>query len=197
MPEVDFLPIAIAEDANVDSQADYAGSNYQEEGFQTGIAQSKQVNKGLRQGTVMAAALANFIANVLNQNVLDDGDMDTLVTQVTNAIALGAQARIVAQAGTGSIALYCSGSDSTCNPLLPSFEITMTGNVSPEFENVVPGQLIALALIQDGTGGREVTWLGNVINAGDVAPGAGQVTNFLFRVGSDNNLHAIAAPSIG
>ena len=90
MPTVDFLPVATAGGNNADSQANYAGSGYQTLGFQTGLANPAQVNKALRQGTMMAAALANFIANTLGSNVLDDGNLAALVTLVTNAITAGA-----------------------------------------------------------------------------------------------------------
>lgn len=84
--EVDYLPIATAGGANVDSQADFVGSGYQTVGFQAGLAQSKQLNKAWRQSSMMAAALANFIANTLGINVLDDGNISALVTNLTEAI---------------------------------------------------------------------------------------------------------------
>lgn len=84
--EVDYLPVATAGGANVDSQANFVGSGYQTEGFQAGLAQSKQLNKVWRQSSMMAAALANFIANTLGINVLDDGNISALITNLTNAI---------------------------------------------------------------------------------------------------------------
>jgi len=84
--EVDYLPIATAGGANVDSQADFVGSGYQTLGFQAGLAQSKQLNKAWRQSSMMAAALANFISEVLGINVLDDGNISALITNLTNAI---------------------------------------------------------------------------------------------------------------
>ena len=38
------------------------------------------------------------------------------------------------------------------------FEITLTGNVTFEFENLVAGDVIDLRVLQDGTGSRTITW---------------------------------------
>lgn len=42
------------------------------------------------------------------------------------------------------------------------FEITMTGNPTFTFSNLASGRSITVTLIQDGTGGRTVTWPGSV-----------------------------------
>lgn len=80
--EVDYLPFAASGIANVDTQADYAGSGYQENGFTAGStpAQSKQLNKVWRQASMIAAALANIISAKNNTNLLDDGNLDNLIT---------------------------------------------------------------------------------------------------------------------
>ena len=84
--QVDFLPFAIGNSANVLSQSDYAALAAILTGFQSGTAKSAQVNKALRQATVMAAVLANFIANNANVNVLDNGDTGTLLTNFVAAL---------------------------------------------------------------------------------------------------------------
>lgn len=84
--QVDFLPFASGAGANVLSQSDYAALAAILTGFQSGTAKSAQVNKALRQGTVMAAVLANFIASNANVNVLDNGDTDTLLTNFVAAL---------------------------------------------------------------------------------------------------------------
>lgn len=84
---VDFLPVGVGGGANVESQAAFAGdSSVLANGFTAGVALSAKVNKINRQTTMFAAALANFIANTLNANVLDDGNLSALVTQLTSAI---------------------------------------------------------------------------------------------------------------
>lgn len=91
MPTIDYQPIANGGGANVETQAQYltdlAGSLIN--GYTSGVAQSKQVNKTLRQSSMIAAAIATFISQQLNQNVLDDGNLAALVTALTNAIQTG------------------------------------------------------------------------------------------------------------
>jgi hypothetical protein len=75
---VDFLPFANdASSANVVSQADYliaaSSSGYVQNGFSSGTAASNQANKAIRQSSVMTAALAQFLAARLSQDVLDSG----------------------------------------------------------------------------------------------------------------------------
>lgn len=95
---VDYLPIANGTGANVESQAQYvtdlgSGGSLQN-GYQSGLAKSIQVNKTLRQSSMMTAALANFIANTLNENVLDDGNLASLITLLTSAIQAAPAARL-------------------------------------------------------------------------------------------------------
>jgi hypothetical protein len=97
-PTVDYLPVATAAGANVDSQATFAGSGYQTTGFQNGLAIPSQINKALRQGSMLAAALANFISATLGISVIDDGNLATLITNLTNAIKTAA----------GSVAPTCT-----------------------------------------------------------------------------------------
>ena len=82
MPTVDYLPFATSGGANVESQGSYAGSSHQLNGFLTGVALSAQLNKCWRQSSVMAAAIANLIADITGQNVLDDGNVTALLVKV-------------------------------------------------------------------------------------------------------------------
>jgi len=99
MPTVDYLPIANAVGAAVESQADYAADPSLPNGYQTGIVPQLKFNKSWRQSSMMAAAIANYIAQQLTVDVLDDGDVAGLVVKLTNAITTGAAlkpSRIVA-----------------------------------------------------------------------------------------------------
>jgi hypothetical protein len=78
----EYLPIATGGGANVDSQANFAGSSYQTQGFATGIAQPFQANKCWRQSSMVAAALTLFIANFLNVAVPDDGNLANLIAWI-------------------------------------------------------------------------------------------------------------------
>ncbi|UGB47012.1 hypothetical protein LQ772_06890 [Frateuria edaphi] len=83
----DFLPFAGGAGANVLTQADYAALAALGPGFGSGILLSDQLNKVLRQGTVMAAALAQFIADNSGNNVVDDGTTATIESSLVAAIA--------------------------------------------------------------------------------------------------------------
>lgn len=82
----DFLPFAVDPTANVESQADWAGSGTQVIGFQSGIVPSPVFNKALRQANILGAALAQAIADQFGLNMLDDGDFATILANVTRAV---------------------------------------------------------------------------------------------------------------
>jgi hypothetical protein len=87
MPTTDYLPVATSGGANVDTQANFAGSSYQLDGFVNGIALPAQANKIWRQASMMAAAIANFIVGQTGESVPDDGNLTNLVAQITEAVA--------------------------------------------------------------------------------------------------------------
>lgn len=77
-----FLPIAIAGSPNVQSQADYAGSTPQEEGFATGeIPTAQAFNKMLRQASFINSQIAQAVSDILAVDVLDNGDAAAFLAQ--------------------------------------------------------------------------------------------------------------------
>ncbi|HDG7714171.1 TPA: hypothetical protein PCI78_001485 [Klebsiella quasipneumoniae] len=86
MAENNFKPFAVGAGANVSSQADWENLVALSTGFTAGIARSEQVNKALRQGTVMASVLGQIIADQTAEDVLDDGDTAALKTQLLAAL---------------------------------------------------------------------------------------------------------------
>jgi len=84
--ENDFIYYATGVSPNVVAQATYAASAYVGPGLGSGILASAVYNKMIRQGTAGSAMLAQFIVNQLGQNVLDNGNLTTLVSQLTSAI---------------------------------------------------------------------------------------------------------------
>lgn len=189
--EVDYLPVATGAGANVASQADFAGSGWQQDGFTAGVAEPDEANKIWRQSSMVAACVANFISQVLNINVLDDGDINTLITNFTDAVeavASGAGSpKVVAVAYSANINFDCSKG----NSLLPSFEVTLTGNTTLAVSNAVAGQLVVMTFIQDATGGRIVTFPANVDGPGAPDATANAICSQMFRVASNGNLYAI------
>ncbi|MGP2461457.1 hypothetical protein ACTUSO_10670 [Pantoea ananatis] len=91
MAQNNFKPFAIGNGANVLSQADYEALGALLSGFQSGKASSAQINKALRQSTVMSSVIAQFVANVSGQDVLDNGDTGTLLNNLLVAVQLTAK----------------------------------------------------------------------------------------------------------
>lgn len=83
----DFLPFGGAAGANVMSQADYLALTARLNGFSSGTASSAQLNKAWRQSAAMAAVLAQFIADISRQNVLDNGDTATILANLKASLA--------------------------------------------------------------------------------------------------------------
>ncbi len=104
--EQDFLPFGIGVGANVIDQSDYAAAQsagFVAVGFAAGLAQSAQLNKVWRQSSVIGYIIGQFISDLLiDQNVLDNGDTATLLSQFKSAV--------LAQAGGSSTPLIVTSS---------------------------------------------------------------------------------------
>ncbi len=87
----DFLTFAAAAGANVLTQAEYAAASATATGYQTGTASSAAVNKSMRQSSIMASMIANFIVAETGQTVIDDGTTATIQQNFVNAILAVAQ----------------------------------------------------------------------------------------------------------
>ena len=106
MPTNDFLPFGSAVGANVSTQAEYVALAARSNGFSAGTAVSKQLNKAWRQSSVMAATLAQFIADQSGNDVLDDGNLALIPTNlglsIKAAIATGIPYATQAQVNAGT-----------------------------------------------------------------------------------------------
>jgi hypothetical protein len=71
----DFIPFAINYGANVETQANWAANPAAINGFAAGVARSRECNKAWRQPSFVAACLARLMADELNEDVLDDGNL--------------------------------------------------------------------------------------------------------------------------
>ncbi|KWN75780.1 hypothetical protein [Burkholderia ubonensis] len=87
MATSDFLPFGGGGAANVIDQPTYAALAARLSGFQSGTAQSAQLNKVWRQSSIMAAVLAQFIADLTGQNAIDDGTTATLLANLKAAVS--------------------------------------------------------------------------------------------------------------
>ncbi|MGG2141104.1 phage tail protein [Symbiopectobacterium sp. RP] len=86
MAKNEFKPFATASGANVTAQSDYETLPARSAGFQSGKASSAQINKAIRQATVIASVVAQFIADESKNDVLDDGDVAVLQQSLLAAL---------------------------------------------------------------------------------------------------------------
>jgi hypothetical protein len=86
----DFLPFATGGTPNVIDQTTYSSLGARSAGFSAGVAQSAELNKVWRQSSIIAAAVAQFIADQTGQNVVDDGTTSTIETNLLAAIQYAA-----------------------------------------------------------------------------------------------------------
>src|SRR5258708_5400357 len=84
----DFVPFATGGGANVLTQSAYLASSQLPAGQQPGVASSALNNKALRQGTFVAAALAQVVSDFTSANVLDNGVLDDLVDGIIATFSL-------------------------------------------------------------------------------------------------------------
>ena len=83
----DFLPYAVGSSANVLSQNDYAAlTSLLLNGLQSGIVPSNELNKILRQPSIMASVLGQFIVQTTGQPAIDDGTTATLLANFTTGV---------------------------------------------------------------------------------------------------------------
>lgn len=81
-----FKPFGIGAGANVTSQSDYEALAALLTGFQSGKASSAQINKALRQSTVMASILAQFISDSAGVDVLDNGNTAQILANLKSGM---------------------------------------------------------------------------------------------------------------
>ncbi|EIU7558125.1 hypothetical protein LHV18_15605 [Providencia rettgeri] len=86
MAKNEFLPFGIAEGANVLSNQEYERLAARFNGFISGVAKSKELNTVWRQSSVMSSALAQFIVDSDNKDLLDNGDVASIKTRLVAAV---------------------------------------------------------------------------------------------------------------
>lgn len=160
----DFLPFAGGAGANVLTQADYAALAARTPGFGSGILLSDNLNKVLRQGTVMAAMLAQWIADNSGDNVVDDGTTAAIEASLTKALQLlGLRAASTAQTGVVQLATSAEAQALTDanKPITPA-----TLKAASQGSN----QLLATNGYQKLSGGVILQW--GTLNYGNYSPSA-------------------------
>lgn len=82
----DFLAWAAAGGANVLSQAAYAALAAVGPGYSSGILPSENLNKNLRQSSIMASVIGAFINSQSGANAVDDGTTATLLASLIGGV---------------------------------------------------------------------------------------------------------------
>lgn len=154
----DFLPFATGAGANVVSQALYAADTAVTNGFSSGIASSAKFNKVFRQASFVAAGVATWMANALNANIPDDGNLNNFVANLGLAVrAAATSGNFIAD--TGSVN-------------------ALAGTSSPAPTALVAGMQVAIQIANTNTGAVTFNYAGlgvkNVLSEGS-AMKAGQM----------------------
>lgn len=165
MPTNDFKAFATGNSANVISQADYLALAALVSGFSSGKASSAQVNKALRQATVMANVLAQFIADSANVDVLDDGNTAAILSNLKNSMPgrlLGVQvvtssALITKSAGAKKwrIRALGAGAGSSAAPATAAGQVSISngGGAGAYAEGIYDVSALSSATVTIGSGG--------------------------------------------
>lgn len=165
MPTNDFKAFATGKGANVISQADYLALAALVSGFSSGKASSAQVNKALRQATVMANVLAQFIADSANVDVLDNGNTAAILSNLKNSMPgrlLGVQvvtssALITKSAGAKKwkIRVLGGGGGSSAAPATGTGQVSVSngGGAGAYAEGIYDVSALSSATVTIGSGG--------------------------------------------
>lgn len=97
--------------------ADYAADGQRVSGFQPGLARRALINRALRQSSHMGAVLARFVADSLDVDVLDNGDVQALADQFAAAVTRFTEAVVKGEKGDpGDAATIAIGEVVTIGP---------------------------------------------------------------------------------
>lgn len=149
---------------------------------------ARLANKLFYQLTTYVTALGQMLAN--KGYTTSDASLSVLTNVLAN-IQTTADIKSGLQLVTFSPTL-------TFNCLLSNgFEVVLTGNLtSLTISGAVVGQIIMLAFVQDGVGGRTVAYPANLLGAGTINSVAGSTSMQLFQVLADNKLHPLSIMTV-
>lgn len=201
----DFLPFAAAGGANVLAQADWLALAARLSGYTAGVANSAQINKGLRQAAAVAAAFGQFLNDYGTLDALDDGNIGNLVRDFARSIQAGKFSFAVATgtanawtvAPTPALAAYAAGR--VLNIVAPATNTSTTVNMNvsglgnrrikkvdgsdPAIGDLVAG--VAYPTVDDGTNIRILSVLASDIRA--LLLPSGTQTLYVRTDGNDAN----------
>ena len=145
MVKNNIYPWAQGINANVLTDEEYANSlstnGVYENGVKSGIASSAQINKTLRQATVPASGLSQFLVNTLNIDVNDNDDIKIFSDRITNSILKLAQINPFNPSFANAIGGYrkyaiVSGDNNNFWVSTKDNNLTIPGNVNSDWVNL-------------------------------------------------------------
>lgn len=167
MPANNFLPYApSASGLDILSQPAYAASATRTNGVSAGIASRALYNKAQRQASIIAAVVAQFIADNQPDDVIDDGTTATILAQFE--AALGNVTRINLTADT-TFYVSSTGNDSTGTGAVgaPWATITHAYNYLVNHVNLA-GYTATIQVADSGSAYAPAVMTGRPIGNGDV-----------------------------
>lgn len=202
MPTNDFKAFATGNGANVISQADYLALAALVSGFSSGKASSAQINKALRQSTVMASVLAQFISDSAGVDVLDNGNTASILANLKSgmtALTPGRLLNVQVFTSSGTVTktpgakkwrIKClgAGGGSSAAPATGSNEVSVSngGGSGAYAEGIYDVSSITTASVVIGSGGAGGT-AGSIYGADG---GASSVGSFISSPGGKAGLPA-------
>ncbi|WP_261373176.1 phage tail protein [Yersinia bercovieri] len=118
MAKNEILPFGIGVESNVMTQEQYEVLAARAGGFSSGVAKSEQLNKVWRQSSFVASVLAEFIANHSDNDVLDNGEMATLLNSLELAIKSYANSNLPSASTTQKGVVQLSSSTGSTSEVL-------------------------------------------------------------------------------
>lgn len=184
MAKNDFKAFATDRSANVISQEEWEALPALLSGFTAGKASSAQVNKVIRQASFIAAALAQFVSDKTQRDVLDNGDLPGFVELLGSGFAVEYLSRKnpfgdIKSDGTVQTALENLGlvNNGAVGRLIGMQIIKTSGTYTK-----TPGAMFAdVIAIGGGGGGGWATSTGNY-NAAGGGGGGGGMARGLFNL---------------
>jgi len=156
--EQDFLPYAVGGSANVLSQAAYAAlTTLLQNGLTSGIVPSNELNKIMRQPSIIASVIGQFIVANSGQPAIDDGTTATLLANFTNAVNAASKTKVVlTDTGTANAYTAANPVPLTVLPTATGFTQTVkiahlntgTSTYAPDGLATAPIYSLAGALLQ-------------------------------------------------
>ncbi|OCA53001.1 tail fiber protein [Photorhabdus namnaonensis] len=191
----DFKAFSISNNANVVSQEKYEENQGLHVGFPPDNISTHVLNKALRQSSTIAAVIANFIATQSDDDVLDDGDIAKLTTQLNQAL----KQKVIAEIPNAS--LTQKGVVQLTNEIGNNDTLAVTQKLVQEIINSLRGNIDGKVPNSRKINGRALT--GDInLNAGDVGAYTRAEVDSLIKTANDIPVGApipwpLAHPPVG